>query len=76
MDMNKEQAEVLNTVQQVLRAVVMAAGALAPQRIGEMSAMLAAHAQHPGLDPVAQQMLIDLAQGPGMMAAAGDKRRQ
>lgn len=69
MDMTKEQAEMLNTLQEVLRGVVMAAGALAPDRTAEMSAMLAAFADRPGADPTAARMLRDLAQGPGMVAA-------
>jgi hypothetical protein len=69
MDMNKQQAELLNTLQEVLRGVVMAAGALAPDRTAEMSAMLAAFADRPGADPTAARMLRDLAEGPGMVAA-------
>lgn len=68
--MTKEQAEVLNIVQQVLRGVVTSCGAVAPDRIGELSASLAAHSQAPGLEPAARQMLQDLALGPGMIAAA------
>ena len=35
--MTKDQAEVLNIVQEVLRGVVIATGALNPDRIAEMS---------------------------------------
>lgn len=75
MDMTKEQAEMLNTLQEVLRGVVMAAGALAPDRTAEMSAMLAAFADRPGADPTAARMLRDLAQGPGMVAAHRSPRQ-
>ena len=68
--MTKEQAETLNIVQQVLHNIVMACGATAPDRIADLSSMLAAHAQAPNLDPAARQMLADLAQGPGMVASA------
>lgn len=67
--MNKDQADMLNTLQEVFRGVVMAAGALAPERIGEMSSMLQAFAERPGADPMAARMLQDLAEGPGMLAA-------
>ena len=69
MDMTKQRAELLNTLQEVLRGVVMAAGALAPERTAEMSAILQAFADRPGADPTAARMLRDLAEGPGMVAA-------
>lgn len=40
MDMTKQQAELLNTLQEVLRGVVMAAGALAPERTAEMLSLI------------------------------------
>lgn len=72
--MNKDQAELLNIIQQVLRGVVTAAGALHPDQIGQMSSTLAAFASHPDIDPKARAMLQDLAQGPGMIAAAQSPR--
>ena len=68
--MNKDQAELLNIIQQVLRGVVTAAGALHPDRTAELSATLAAFASNPDIDPTARAMLDDLAQGPGMLARA------
>lgn len=68
--MNNEQAELLNIIQQVLRGVVTAAGALNPDRTAELSATLAAFASNSDIDPTARAMLQDLAQGPGMLASA------
>ena len=68
--MNKDQAELLNIIQQVLRGVVTAAGALHPERIAELSTTLAAFANNQDIDPTARAMLHDLAQGPGMLASA------
>lgn len=71
--MDKEQAEVLNIIQEVLRGVVVATGALQPDRIGEMSAILAAFATQQSINPTSRAMLLDLAQGPGMLAKASQQ---
>ena len=71
--MDKSQAHTLNIVQEVLRGVVIAAGALAPERTAEMTSTLAAFANRPGADPVARTMLLDLAEGLGMLSNAGQK---
>ncbi|TXH38840.1 MAG: hypothetical protein E6Q94_01705 [Burkholderiaceae bacterium] len=71
--MTKDQAEVLNIVQEVLRGVVIATGALNPDRIAEMSATLAAFAGQQDMDPRSQAMLQDLAQGPAMLAKGRSK---
>lgn len=73
--MNRQQAELLNTLQEVLRGVVMAAGALAPDRTAEMSAILQAFADRPGADPTAARMLRDLSEGPGLVAAHRNPRQ-
>ena len=71
--MDKSQAHTLNIVQEVLRGVVIAAGALAPERTAEMTSTLAAFANRPDADPVASQMLLDLAEGLGMLSKARQK---
>lgn len=71
--MTKDQAEVLNIVQEVLRGVVIATGVLNPDRIAEMSATLAAFAGQQDIDPRSQAMLQDLAQGPAMLAKGRSK---
>lgn len=73
--MTQEQAETLNIIQQVLRCMTISFGALAPDRIGDLSANLAAHARAPGIDPIAGQMLEDLAQGAGMIASARNPKQ-
>lgn len=68
--MKPDNAELLNIIQQVLRGVVTAAGALHPEQIDKMSSTLGAFAMQPDIDPAARAMLQDLAQGPAMIAAA------
>lgn len=73
--MTKEQAEVLNIVQEVLRGVVISVGAVAPEKLAELSASLQAFASAPGISPTSAGMLKDLAEGPGMFATLGQKRQ-
>ena len=73
--MTKEQIEVLNITQEVLRAVVMAVGATNPGTLAELSASLQAFAGAPGISPPAARMLEDLAKGPGAVATAGKPRQ-
>lgn len=73
--MNKEQLEVLNVTQEVLRGVVMAFIALQPEKTAELSAMLAASAHHPQISPMAQAMLANLAQGPAMFASVSHPKQ-
>lgn len=73
--MNKEQIDVLNITQEVLRGVVASFMALQPEKTDALSTMLQASAEHPDLSPVAQTMLRDLAQCPAMFAAAGQRRQ-
>lgn len=68
--MNEQQIETINVIQEVLRGVVVSVLASNPDRAAAVSATLAAAAQHPGLSPIAQTMLADLAAGPAMIEAA------
>ena len=65
-----EKLETLNVVQQVLRGVVVSLAAT--QRVDpfELSTLLAGASQQPHLDPMAQQMLADLAQGLAVISKA------
>ena len=69
--MNQEQIDVLNVVQQVLRMFTMSVIAANPETKEALSTMLAASASQPGLHPVAQTMLQDLAAGPAIFESAG-----
>ncbi len=73
--MNKEQLEILNITQEVLRGLVMAVGATSPEKLAELSASLQAFSQAPGISPISAQMLQDLAKGPGVFASAGKPRQ-
>ncbi len=73
--MNQEQLDVLNIVQEVLRSFTMSVIAANPAGKEALSATLAAAAEHPGLSPIAQTMLRDLAAGPAMLEAASRPRQ-
>ena len=61
--MNKDHLEVLTIVQQVLRHVVAALAATDKERLGEIGGMLELAASNRALEPMARQMLADLASG-------------
>ena len=73
--MNQEQIDVLNVVQQVLRMFTMSVIAANPAGKEALSATLAVAAEHPGLSPIAQTMLRNLAAGPAMLEAASRPRQ-
>ena len=73
--MTKEQIEVLNIMQEVLRGLVMAVGATNPEKLAELSASLQAFSQAPGISSSAARMLQDLAKGPAQVATAGNPRQ-
>lgn len=73
--MNQEQIDVLNITQQTLRGVVMGLLAMQPGRAAAVSEALQAFAEHPGIEPMAKRMLIDLATGVGAVASASEPRQ-
>lgn len=73
--MNKEQAEVLNIVQQVMRGVVASMQVTHPERTAELLTSLAAFCNQPNLEPTAQAMLLDLSQGAAMLASATHRKQ-
>jgi hypothetical protein len=73
--MNQEQIDVLNVTQQALRGVVLGLLAMQPGRAAEVSEALQAAASQRGIEPMAQRMLADLAEGVGALAAASVPRQ-
>lgn len=75
--MNKEQMEVLNVVQEVLRGVVISLGALNPNEIAKVAHGLNAFAtnQKAAIEPESRAMLADLARGIGMISSAGQTKQ-
>jgi hypothetical protein len=72
--MNQEQIDVINIVQEVLRATVISLGAMNPQAIGLVARGMRGAAQEGKLSPMAAQMLADLATGLEMIERAGNPR--
>ncbi len=73
--MNKEQLEVLNIVQQVLRHVLVCVAATDPSKTAVLSTMLAASGTGTTLEPQARQMLLDLSAGMNMISSIGKTRQ-
>lgn len=61
--MNKEQLEVLNTVQEVLRIFTLSIGALNPEAMPKVAYALRAASADQQATPMARAMLDDLAKG-------------
>ncbi len=61
--MNKESMEVLNIVQQVLRHLLISLAAGNKTNLGNIGALLEVSATNTALEPMARQMLADLAAG-------------
>ncbi len=70
-NMTREQADILNVVQQVLRTTLVALCAAAKAEPEKLGALLESGAANAALDPVAQNMLSDLAVGLALIAKAG-----
>lgn len=73
--MNNEQAEILNTMQQVMRGLVSSLVASHPERAAELSTTLAAFAEQPNLETAARNMLLDLSQGAAMLVSATHRKQ-
>lgn len=65
-----EKLETLNVVQQVLKGVVLSLAAAQRVDPSELSTLLTDASRLPNFDPLAQQMLVDLAQGLAVIAKA------
>ncbi|HEU4589412.1 MAG TPA: hypothetical protein VFS13_00775 [Steroidobacteraceae bacterium] len=72
--MERATAETLNITQQVLRNVVIALCAEMRADMSRVSAVLAAAGAQESLEPAAQRMLTDLAEGLAMLGGAGTRR--
>ena len=68
--MNKEQTEVINVVQEVLRLLTVSVGTLNPAAAGQFAKAMQACAASPGISPMAATMLSDLAAGVSILASA------
>ncbi len=73
--MNKEQAETLNTVQEVLRHVVIALAGASGCDKAKLAHLLDAGASNEQLEPASRAMLRDLAAGLDIMASAIDRKQ-
>lgn len=69
--MTKEQLEVLNITQEVLRHLTLSLGALNPQATPQAAYALRAAAASQTVSPMASKMLDDLAVGLEMVAPGG-----
>lgn len=74
-DMNKGDIEVLNIVQQVLRHFMLSLAAGAKADLGDIGRVLEAGAAIDTLDPMARQMLADLASGAIALHATGIRKQ-
>lgn len=68
--MTKDQQQLLNITQQVLRSALIAIAAASKANLSEASTLMAASAKHPQIDPIAREMLQDLSVGFGMLGGA------
>ncbi|MGE3907942.1 MAG: hypothetical protein AB7K36_01230 [Chloroflexota bacterium] len=66
--MNAENAAMLNAVQAVLRGLTVSLATAARVDLAELATLLQAAAANPALEPIAQRMLLDLAEGPQMLS--------
>jgi hypothetical protein len=66
-----DKLDVLNVIQAVLRGIVICLAMHRKEDMWKLSAALAAFASNPNLDKRAEAMLIDIAQGVGVIAGAG-----
>ena len=68
MSSNTPDPATLNTVQQVLRQVVLAMAAATKADLATLSTLLGAATAHPDIDPIAKEMMADLSIGIGVVA--------
>ncbi len=73
--MKDSDIEVLNIVQQVLRHMLLALAAGNKANLGDIGAVLEAAATNGAIDPMARQMLADLAAGATGLHAAGIRKQ-
>lgn len=73
--MKNSEKELLNIVQQVLRNLMLALAAGNKADLGDIGAVLEASAANRALDPMARQMLADLAAGATGLHAAGLRKQ-
>ena len=73
--MKKDQLEVLNVMQQVLRHVLMCAAATDPTKTAVLGAMLSTAATNSQIEPQSRLMLLDLAEGLNVISSAGQTRQ-
>lgn len=68
--MTDEQMQVLTITQQVLKAVTTTLLAMNPAEIPRIARALQAFAGAPGIEPMAKEMIANIAQGVAVLAAA------
>ena len=73
--MNQAELDILNITQQVLRNLTIALAAVNASDLGKLGMSLEAAAANQTLDPMAQQMLADLAAGVTGLHAAGLRKQ-
>jgi len=73
--MKSSDMEILNIVQQVLRHLMLALAAGNKSNLGDIGQVLEAAAANGALDPMARQMLADLAAGATGLHAAGIRKQ-
>ena len=73
--MKKDQLEVLNVMQQVLRHVLISIAATDPTKTEVLANALSAAATNVRIEPQSRVMLLDLADGMNMISSAGHPRQ-
>jgi hypothetical protein len=73
--MTDEQLATLNITQQVLRGLTLGLLAMHPEQAARVGAAIQAFAGGPGIEPMAAQMLRDLASGVDVIAGAREPRK-
>lgn len=73
--MTQPELDILNITQQVLRHLMLALAASNQADLGKIGAVLESAAANQSLEPMAQQMLADLAAGATGLHAAGIRKQ-
>lgn len=73
--MTEESIQVLNITQQVLRGMLISLAAGNKSNLGDIGNALEAFAANDALDPMAKQMLADLASGATGLYSAGIRKQ-
>ncbi|HWH75057.1 MAG TPA: hypothetical protein VNV16_12420 [Methylibium sp.] len=68
--MDAHKAEVLNIIQETLRGMTVGLLAMQPTQAARVSAAMQAFAEADGISPEASAMLLNLAEGVAVLAAA------